>query len=121
MKCPNCQALCCPSDNYCVSCRGSFSASHQTDAKAATPPWAYVFAALCVAIPLVTLGGCVPSVIGFGGSGACLTVARSKSTAAPLRFVVCMGITVICWLGFVMVLVALNPALKAHISKIAHH
>jgi hypothetical protein len=121
MKCPNCQALCCASDNYCMSCRGIFSAALETDGKAATPPWAYVFAVLCVAIPLVTLGGCVPSLIGFGGSGACLTVARNKSTAASLRFVVCMGITAICWLALVTVLVTLNPALKAQISKIIHH
>ena len=124
MKCPSCHALNCATDEYCIGCRGSLAPARKDaakeSAKAATPQFGYFFAALCVAIPFITLGGAIPAVLGFGGSGACLGVARSRSVAFSLRFIVCLGITVVCWLLLVTVLIELNPTLKKNLSKMMH-
>jgi hypothetical protein len=124
MKCPHCLALNCATDAVCFSCKSSLAPARRAAAlekvKAATPQWAYLFAALCGAIPVVTLGGAIPVVVGLGGAGACMTVSRTYSVPAALRFLVCLGITAVAWLILVAVIVELNPHAKASLYKMLH-
>lgn len=61
------------------------------------PAWAWIFAVMCGAIPLVTLGGAIPAAIGFGGAGGCIGLARNPELNIAVRVGGCIAITAICW------------------------
>ena len=61
------------------------------------PPWAWLFAAACGIIPILTLGGAIPGAIGFGGAAACVGVSRDATKPIGLRLGICIGITILCW------------------------
>lgn len=61
------------------------------------PAWAWIFAALCGAIPLATFGGAIPAAIGFGGAGGCIGLARNTDLNIGVRVLGCIAITVACW------------------------
>ena len=66
------------------------------------PPWTWAFVAACVAIPVVALGGLIPSVIGTASATLCYAIAhdpdgkRSPKQSALL----CAGITLLAWASF---------------------
>lgn len=68
------------------------------------PKWAWIFVALCAAIPVVTLGGALPVVFGLLGVVSCLRVARSQSMKSGVKALACAGITILAWLAFLLVL-----------------
>lgn len=68
------------------------------------PKWAYVFIALNVLIPISTLGGVIPAVIGFGGASACTYAARAKF-GTPMKVFISFLITIVAW---VLLLIALS-------------
>ena len=76
------------------------------------PKWAWVFMIACVLIPVVTLGGAVPALIGFAGVGATLSVSRLNRWSVGLRAGVCALITLACWSTFGL-LVTVLVAVKA--------
>jgi hypothetical protein len=120
MKCPRCFSLNCATDTVCVGCRTSLTPARQAEArekaKASTPGWAYLFAAACGAIPIITLGGAIPTVIGLGGAGLCLQVARSYSLPGAVRFVACFLIAATSWVVFAEAMMAMFPQLKHHLQ-----
>lgn len=61
------------------------------------PKWAWVFMIACALIPVVTLGGGLPALIGFGGVGGTLSVSRLNRWSVALRAAVCALITLACW------------------------
>jgi cation transporter-like permease len=61
------------------------------------PAWAWLFAAACGIIPVLTLGGAIPGAIGFGGAAGCIAAARDSSKPLSTRITSCAGITVLCW------------------------
>jgi hypothetical protein len=61
------------------------------------PAWAWVFAAACGVIPVLTLGGALPGAIGFGGAAASVAVARDPEKSPGARFGICLAITALCW------------------------
>lgn len=67
------------------------------------PPWAWVFAGVCIIIPLITRGGAIPGAIGACGGGACLAVSRDTSKSLAGRVAVCVLVVVLCWLLFLSV------------------
>ena len=69
------------------------------------PTWAIVFAVLCGAIPIVTMGGAIPAVIGIAGAGLCIFVAKLKLPTI-LRVLFCTGITVVAWIVTFMIVFA---------------
>jgi hypothetical protein len=101
MKCPSCFSLNADSDTECVFCHSPLRRRAAT-----TPEWAYLFVVLCGAIPVISLGGAIPAVIGGGGAGLCLTVARAHSWSKGLRMFLCLGITVVAWFLFVAMISA---------------
>jgi hypothetical protein len=70
------------------------------------PKWAWVFMIACVLIPVVTLGGGVPALIGFAGVGATLLVSRLSRWSVALRAGVCALITLACWSALGLVALA---------------
>ena len=46
---------------------------------------------------VVSLGGAIPSLLGFGGAGACAKLARDTSRPAPTRVLLCAAVTVGVW------------------------
>jgi len=87
---------------------------------AATPQWAYLFAAICGMIPIVTLGGAIPAVIGVSGASGCLAISRMYSVSSFLRFFVCLIISVTCWLLLITLVVEMNPTAKGQLHKLLH-
>jgi hypothetical protein len=70
------------------------------------PGWAWLFAAACIIIPVIALGGAIPGAIGGGGAFGCVAVARDPSKSVGARIAVCLVITGICWGLFIALLVA---------------
>lgn len=74
------------------------------------PGWAWLFCGGCLAIPVVTLGGAVPVLLGLGGASLCNTVARKDGMAVGARVALCATITLIAWGLLVALLVAVGGA-----------
>lgn len=116
MKCRCCRALICDTDDFCISCGATLGRVRRAVAaeriKAATPPWAYVLAALCGGIPVAAFGGAYPAVLGLGGACLVITVARIENVPNWLRFLVCLGITAVAWLVFITIIVEMMPSVR---------
>jgi heme O synthase-like polyprenyltransferase len=116
MKCPRCFALNCATDDYCIGCHAPLApvrkAIETQRIKASTPQWGYFFVALCGAIPVVTLGGAIPAILGIGGACLCLTVSRAQSVPRWIRFMFCLSITIVAWLILITIIVELMPEAK---------
>jgi hypothetical protein len=76
------------------------------------PKWAWVFIIACALIPVVTLGGALPALIGFGGVGGVLSICRMKNWSVALRAGVCAAVTLACW-GGLGLLVTVVSTVKA--------
>ena len=77
-----------------------------TEEKPRIPGWAWVFAAGCVLIPIVTMGGAIPGAIGGGGAFGCVAIARDPSKPVATRVILCAVVNGICWALFVVFVVA---------------
>lgn len=73
------------------------------------PWWAWIFAAACAAIPIVTLGGAFPAGIGFGGAAGCVAASKLRNLPVAARIGACAGIAVGCWAGLFLLLAAIGP------------
>jgi hypothetical protein len=72
-----------------------------------TPAWGWFFAVACGIIPVLTLGGAIPTGVGLGGAQMCLTVARSRSLPGLVQVFLCLTITASCWIIVAATLVGL--------------
>jgi len=61
------------------------------------PKWAWVFVGLCGLLPVLSLGGAVPTAIGGMGIVGCLQHSRRTHVSVWLRVLVCSLITFACW------------------------
>jgi hypothetical protein len=66
------------------------------------PRWVWFFAAACFAIPVLTIGGAIPTAIGFVGAFYCMAVARQANKSTRKKLVRCMGTTAACWILFLV-------------------
>ncbi len=64
------------------------------------PKWAWIFMGLCIAIPVVSLGGALPAGIAGAGVGGTMTVARNRRWSTAMRAGACALITLACWGAF---------------------
>ena len=68
------------------------------------PAWAMLFIIVCLAIPVVSLGGALPFVIGIGGAGICIGISKGKLPIV-VRVLFCLIITLAAWVvTFLLVL-----------------
>jgi hypothetical protein len=63
----------------------------------AMPKWAWIFIVACGIIPLLTLGGAVPVLIGLGGAWGCVVVSRHPTRSTRAKAVWATGITLVAW------------------------
>jgi len=63
------------------------------------PPWAWLFAAACFAIPVIAIGGAFPTALGLGGAFYCLAVSREAKKTVGRKLIHCTVVTIACW-GF---------------------
>jgi hypothetical protein len=74
------------------------------------PPWAWVFVVACFAIPVITVGGALPTGIGFGAAGGCAQVAKKPDWETVPKVLACAGITAGAWILVFGVLAAVFAA-----------
>lgn len=67
------------------------------------PKWSIVFVILCILIPIISLGGALPAVIGVVGALACVQISKTSLPVAA-RIALCILITAAAWvLWFVLI------------------
>jgi len=69
-----------------------------------TPFWGWIFAVLCALIPLLSMGGAFPILFGLGGATGCIMIARDSKRKTGTRLALCVGITLLTWLLFIIML-----------------
>ena len=75
------------------------------------PCWAWVFVGGCLLIPVVTLGGAVPAVIGFLGAWGCASIAKQKWFIVG-RVICCLLIAIAAWIGTLISAAVLHTAMN---------
>ncbi|HEX8319450.1 hypothetical protein [Longimicrobium sp.] len=75
------------------------------------PRWGWGFVLACAIIPVLTVGGLVPIVIGVAGATSCYRVSRDGSIPPRGRMLRCAGITTACWAATAAFLALLAAAL----------
>jgi len=81
------------------------------------PKWAWLFVALCVAVPLVTLGGAVPALVGALGAVACTAIARNATRSTLTRVALNVGVTALTWVATVLFVGAITGSLPQLITN----
>jgi hypothetical protein len=72
------------------------------------PKWAWVFIVLCLAIPVIAMGGAVPAVLAILGSMNCVRVSRTPNLKTPIKLLICTAITAAAWILFYLFLVVIS-------------
>ena len=70
--------------------------------KRAIPRWVWLFAILCFAIPVIAIGGAIPTALGVGGGMYCIAVSRQSKKSLPRKLIHCMAMTTACWTLFMI-------------------
>jgi hypothetical protein len=61
-------------------------------------PWYfYAVSVLPIGIPIITLGGALPAVVGLGISGACFSVCQNEDLSVPVRLMIAGLLVVIAY------------------------
>lgn len=69
-----------------------------------SPAWVVVFSILCLLIPIISLGGALPALLGCGGLALCVSVSKTSLPSA-VRVILCTLITLLAWvLWFVLII-----------------
>ena len=67
----------------------------------ARPKWVMVFVILCGLVPIITLGGAIPVMIGMGGASACVAISKME-TSTGLKVFLCILVTIASWLALLI-------------------
>ena len=68
------------------------------------PGWAWPLVALCLFIPVVTVGGALPVALGIAAALSCATTAKDTTRPPRTRVLLCVGITLFAWAGLAILL-----------------
>jgi hypothetical protein len=60
----------------------------------------WVISALPIGIPILTLGGAIPAMLGFAFAGGCFAIAQNEEWPTWLRIVVCFALAVFAYVLF---------------------
>lgn len=71
------------------------------------PVWMMVFAIICVLIPIVSLGGALPVLIGIGGAAICASISKSSLSTA-VKVILCIVTTSVAWFLWYLLMVAVG-------------
>ena len=89
---------------YCPQCKTK-NPNSKVGTFGQVPAWGWIFVAGCGAIPLVTLGGAIPVVIGLGAAGACASIAKRPDWTIIGRVAACGAITTAAWIALLIFLI----------------
>jgi len=64
------------------------------------PVWTWAFVVTCAAIPVVSLGGVIPAMLGAAGAAACYGLARDGAGPVHRRVLWCSLVTLGAWAAF---------------------
>jgi hypothetical protein len=89
--------------NYDLSVDGRSIHTGQPVAKLQpVPKWVWIFVVICAAIPVLTLGGAIPAVLGIGGAVACVVISRRPTRSIRAKVSWLVGITALVWVLFIV-------------------
>jgi hypothetical protein len=84
--------------NYDLSIDGRSVQTGQPTAPLQTiPKWAWIFVVACVVMPIITLGGAIPALLGIGGAFGCVIISRHPTRSRRAKIMWSLGVTVLCW------------------------
>ena len=69
--------------------------------KKKTPLWGWAFGLICLTIPVVSVGGMIPSILGGLGFISCYGISRDGKGSESRRIINCSIVTGFCWILFV--------------------
>lgn len=75
----------------------SVTTGQAVGARLPMPTWAWIFIVLCGLIPVVTLGGIIPIILGVGGAFGCRAIASNPGDSQARRIGACLALTVTAW------------------------
>jgi hypothetical protein len=78
------------------------------------PHWAWIFMVLCILIPILTLGGAIPALLGFGGASGCAMIAKKRTLSFKSKLTLCLSITVISWVLTILLIVFVHHLSGQH-------
>jgi hypothetical protein len=85
----------------------SIATGKQVDSSTSVPSWAWAFVVACGIIPILSLGGSIPALIGAGGACYCYSLSQDTSKTISTRIFMCFGTTAISWSLFGALLIAI--------------
>ncbi len=95
--------------NFDLSVDGSsISTGKQVDSSNSVPSWVWAFVVACAIIPIISLGGAIPTMIGFVGAGYCYSFSQDTSKKMATHIFMCFGVTVISWSLFTVLILAVR-------------
>ncbi|MBM4042017.1 MAG: hypothetical protein FJ290_26275 [Planctomycetes bacterium] len=65
----------------------------------------YLVSVLPIGIPIITLGGALPAMLGFGLASGCFAIAQKDDWPVASRLLLCLGITAVAYVAVVALLV----------------
>ncbi len=71
-----------------------------------SPKWAWIFFILCLAIPVVSLGGALPVMLGIAGAFVCARICASQNMKTGAKVICCILVTLLAWAGLAAVVLA---------------
>jgi len=76
--------------------------------KEPVPRWAWIFMGACGLIPVVSLGGAIPALIGFLGASIVRKISLDSSRSVSTNVAYCAGTTLLTWVGFGFTMIILG-------------
>ncbi|OLC97077.1 MAG: hypothetical protein AUJ00_02830 [Gemmatimonadetes bacterium 13_1_40CM_3_70_6] len=68
------------------------------------PAWSYWFIGMCLFIPVFTVGGAIPILVGLGGAAWCRRIAVDSDAPRRRRVIYCAGVVLLCYSLLILVL-----------------
>jgi hypothetical protein len=81
----------------CVFDAKSVSTGKEVLKPQSLPMWSWIFMILCCIIPVITLGGALPVLIGFGGAFACAKIGKSHIKKISAKVLLSFTVLLISW------------------------
>ena len=72
------------------------------------PRWSWIFVVACIVIPVVTLGGALPVLLGLGGAWACVVISRHPTRSTRAKALWATAITALTWALFIALISTLT-------------
>ena len=71
------------------------------------PGWSWCFAVPCGLIPIASLGGAIPIVLGLAGILGCRTISNRRDWPLYARLLLCCGVVIADWILFIAALIGI--------------